>query len=415
MITTRFTLCALPAAAWAQDTTWGSHTIAIRSFVEDAQGIEHRLAKGVNQDNERARYSLCCSRLEAALMQLPSASAVSKEAFRSALGAAHLPIVTLGAEYLDVIELMYRKAPPRSSEMRLGTTFFPPDLVEAHVAAFSTLATDLGLADHTAVQQRVAFFQLAREHDCGVIELEDPYRFEDAITVTVPQIAIEEEVPSHYYQDIETDERAFDNEGRNAYEILREQVEAAIRCVREGRPRAVNFSNQPHNIITEVLNEFVYSESGSVEKPTYVQVIYTDGSQGEPFPLRCLPKRDEAEIERLSQVQPLRVALLSMRHLALDHDVDMAWFRNREVSKARAFAETDAFCYAQTRKLLQESRDSEHLRLYLYQTGLQPAVIGFFRALVEELVFRAKSPPSLEVVPYYHRSKGGYQQGHAWH
>jgi len=168
-------------------------------------------------------------------------------------------------------------------------------------------------------------------------------------------------------------------------------------------------------VITEVLNEFVYSESGSVEKPAYIGVIYTDGSQGEPFPLRCLPRPDEAEVGRLSQVQPLRVALLSMRHLALDHDVDMAWFRNREVSKARAFAETDAFCYAQTQNVLQESRDSGHLRLYLYQTGLQPAVIGFYRALVEELMLRSQAHPSLEVVPYYYRSKGGYQQGHAWH
>jgi hypothetical protein len=211
------------------------------------------------------------------------------------------------------------------------------------------------------------------------------------------------------------DEEATDNSGRNLYDILREQVQRAIYAVREGRTGAINFSNQPHNVVTEVLHDFVYKDPRDTDGPVYIQVVYTDGSQGEPFPLHCLPRRAKSDLANLRRSQPLRAALMSMRHLEMDHDVDMAWFRNREVSKSRTFAETDTFCYLQTRNQLREARSESDLRIYLYQTGLQPAVIGFYRALVEELMHRADSTPSLEVVPHYFRRKTGYRPGQPWH
>ncbi len=413
MITARFTLCALPSIVWEQDVQWGDQDIAIRSFVADALGIERRLGKGVNLDNERARYTLCCARLEAAL-KLPIHAPVSDPgAFRLALDAFRLPVCFLGQEYLDAVDLMLREVRARSMEMRLGATFFPPPMVEAHVAAFSSLASDMGLADHAEIQRRTTFFRLARQHACGVVELQDPYHFEEPLPAAAPQTAVEEAALLGS-QAIEMDEGVFDNEGRNAAEILRERVENAVRLARQGRPGAVNFSNQPHNVITEVLNEFAYSESGKVEEPVYIQVIYTDGSQGKPLPLRCLPRREPVDSASLAHVQPLRAAMLSMRHLGMDHDVDMAWFRNREVSKARAFSETDEFCYSQTRKQLQQSRTQGDLTLFFYQTGLQPAVIGFYRALIDELLFRDSSLPSIAVIPHYYRGRRGYQQGRAW-
>jgi hypothetical protein len=413
MTTARFTLCALPSIVWEQDAQWGNQAIAIRSFVADALSIERRLAKGVNLDNERTRYNLCCVRLEAAL-KLPVCVPVSDpDAFRLALDAFRLPASSLGAGYLDAIDLMVRKGAPKSMEMRLGATFFPPNMVEAHVAAFASLAAEMGLVNHADIQRRITFFGLARQHACGVVELQDPYHFEQDVTVLPPQVAVEKEAPPEF-QAIEMDEGAFDNEGRNAFEILRERVEDALRHARQGRPGPVNFSNQPHNVVTEVLNEFAYSESGRAEVPVSIQVIYTDGSQGKPFPLRCLPRPNPVHLERLAQAQPLRAAMLSMRHLGMDHDVDMAWFRNREVSKARAFSETDEFCYVQTQKQLQESRAQGDLRLFFYQTGLQPAVIGFYRALIEELLYRSTSLPSIEVVPHYYAGKAGYRQGKVW-
>jgi len=413
MITTRFYLCALPRAVWEQDVSWNDHSIAIHSFVEDALGIERRIRKGVNQDNERTRYNLCCARIEAATYSWPMASATNAEKFKAALEARRLPAVALEVGYLDVLAPIIQKAPVKASEIRLGATFFPPEMIEDHSSAFYDLARQLGVADHVDLRRRVAFFQLARQFDCGVVELQDAFQF---VAAGEPaRLASVQDRGEAYQAQLPEEEEATDNAGRDLRDILREQVQGAIRAVREGRTGAINFSNQPHNVVTEVLHDFVYEDPRDTDGPVYIQVVYTDGSQGEPFPLHCLPQRAESDLAGLRRSQPLRVALMSMRHLEMDHDVDMAWFRNRQVSKSRTFAETDTFCYLQTRNQLRETRSEGDLRIYLYQTGLQPAVIGFYRALVEELMNRADSSPSLEVVPYYFRRKTGYRPGQPWH
>lgn len=413
MITTRFYLCALPGAMWEQDVSWNDHSIAIHSFVEDALGIERRIRKGVNQDNERTRYNLCCARIEAAISSWPMASATNAKQFKAALGARRLPAIALEAGYLDLLAPIIQKAPVKASEIRLGATFFPPEMAEPHNSAFDNLARQLGVADHVDARRRGAFFQLARQFGCGVVELQNAFQF-----VAAGEPARLESVQDEsdaYQAQLPKEEEATDNTGRDLRDILRDQVRCAIHAAREGRTGAVNFSNWFHNVITEVLHEFVYKDPGDTDGPVYIQVVYTDGSQGEPFPLHCLPQRAESDLTGLRRSQPLRVALMSMRHPEMDHDVDMAWFRNREVSKSRTFAETDTFCYLQTRNQLRETRSEGDLRIYLYQTGLQPAVIGFYRALVEELMHRADSPPSLEVIPHYFRRKTGYRPGQPWH
>ena len=413
MITSTVTLCALPEPIWHEKTVWGNQTFAVHSFVEDVLGIEFRIQKGVNQENERTRLSLCCTRLEAAIKLATLQETKSPSEFKSALASNNLPAITLGQNYLNSIRLMYQKAEAKSSAMRLGATFFPPKLIEPHINAFASLVTELDLSQLSDLKLRIAFFQFAAKYQCGVVEIQNPFNYQKQ--VTKPPIKLEKIDKPELQIQTQDDEGAFDNEGRNAYEILRDQINLAIQNAKEGKPCAVNFSNQPHNIITEVLNEFAYSDSGKIKKPIYIQVIYTDGSQAENLPLQCLPNHDDNDLAMLAKAPPLKAALLSMRHLELDDKVDISWFRNREVSKARAFAETDQFCYAETKKQLVGTRKDGIFILHLYQTGLQPAVIGFYRALIEELLYRAKLPPSLEVIPFYYHGKSGYQPGKIWY
>lgn len=411
MITSTVTLCALPEPIWYEKTVWGKQTFVVHPFVEDALGIEFRIQKGVNQENERARLNLCCARLEAEIKIATLKEAKSLSEFKSALISNNFPVITLGQTYLDSMRLMYQKAEVKSSGMRLGATFFLPKQIEAHINAFASLATELDLSELTDLKLRIAFFQFAAKHQCGIVEIQNPFNYQEQ--ATKPSVTIEKFNKPELQIQVD-DEGAFDNEGRNAYEILREQVEHAIQNAKKGKPCAVNFSNQPHNIITDVLNEFAYSDSGKIKKPIYIQVIYTDGSQAEDLPLLCLPSHDDKDLEKLTTVLPLKAALLSMRHLEMDHKVDMSWFRNREVSKARVFAITDQFCYVETKKQLSGTRKDGVFVLHLYQTGLQPAIIGFYRALIEELIYRAKLPSSLAVIPFYY-SKFGYEQGRVWY
>lgn len=414
MITAKITLCAVPAESWAAEFS-SPTTIDIASFARDALAVEKRLARGVNLDNERARYSLLCAQMELAVRQTPLQDASDASSFASALERYKTPCQAVDASYLSAISQVFRDLPSQASPMRLGASYYPPDLVPAHVNAFESAAADSRLENSVAVAQRIRFFRLAAEFGCGVVEIQDPYHFQttepvqdlDLWNVGLQDSAQQLQIAGDYEAVDEVD-------SEDAFDILRAQLEDAIKLSRSGISRSVNFSNQPHNVITEVLNEFAYSPSGKVESPVYVPVIYSDGSQAKPFPLLCLASHDNDALEQLSQVPILTAALLSMRHLALDHEVDMAWLRNREVSKSRTFSETDEFCYIQSQRQLAESRVDGGMRLHIYQTGFQPAVVGLYRAVVEELLFRADRPPSLQVTPLYYSGKAGYRLGKAW-
>ena len=105
-----------------------------------------------------------------------------------------------------------------------------------------------------------------------------------------------------------------------------------------------------------------------------------------------------------------------MRHLDMDEKVDFAWLRNRKVSVARAFADTDAYCTERTIELLREV-ENKGLCLHLYQTGLETAVVGFYRGLVRVLKDRRNDSNALplRVVPYYFSGKDGlYKPGRTW-
>ncbi|TDA67629.1 MAG: hypothetical protein D9V45_01840 [Chloroflexi bacterium] len=422
MITTQISLIALPEIAWKQKEQIGGSVIDIEEFSTDALAIERRIAKGVNLENERGRYNLCSSRIEDAVKN-PAVTIVRDEiGFHQALAEGKLPAITLGQEYLNDLDVLLQSKSPDVEYARLEASFHPPELLLAHARGFFKMAKECQIQSHVSIQARVDFIHWASNAKCGVIETIDPYVWAESRLVPIEKEIVK--VPSSKLESINVidlgesedldEEDVVDNTGRSAYLILREQVMKAIDHARGGLSAEVNFSNQPHEIITEVLNEFITTGNSLASKPTYIQVVYTDGSRGRPFPLMCIPTREGEDAHYFQGATPFRIALLSMRHLALDHDVDMAWFRNREVSKARAFGETDEFCYKQTIQQLQESRQEGSLLIHMYQTGLQPAVLGFYRAVIEEMLEREGNNNHLMVVPFYFRRSGRYVEGKHW-
>jgi len=125
-----------------------------------------------------------------------------------------------------------------------------------------------------------------------------------------------------------------------------------------------------------------------------------------------LPRPEESGLPGAT----LKASLISMRHLEMDEHVDVAWFRNRRVSLPRPFAETDAYCTEETQRLL-SGMSGTGVRLELHQTGLETAVIGFYRGLVRSLIAaRSRGSESrLRVVPkYYSRRESSYVDGSVW-
>lgn len=173
--------------------------------------------------------------------------------------------------------------------------------------------------------------------------------------------------------------------GRKAVEArFRAQIREALDAHAGGtRPRSIAPSGVQNAVVTEILREFVTTapDTGRVDVP----VEYRDGSRSaQSFALRSLELRTQLSGAELD----LRFALLSIRHTEMDAVVHGAWLRNAEVSRPRPAAQTDDLVYEISRTQLLEltSGGSRRVRIHLYQTGLETAVVGFYKALVDHLL-----------------------------
>lgn len=200
---------------------------------------------------------------------------------------------------------------------------------------------------------------------------------------------------------------------------FRDQLEAALTTPAQNRSSVLSPSGINNRVLTEVLRAYVNRQDG---ERTQVPVVYRDGSQAQAtFPFRSLDLTDEmrdgAEIDL-----DLRLTLLSIRHTEMDPVVDGAWLRNAEVSKPRPAAQTDDYVHQTSVKQLRELTHNgvRRLRLYVFQTGLETAVVGFYRAVTEFLIAH---PGQLEVVPMFYAEhpklgitsdQTGFEPGRVW-
>lgn len=404
----RFYLCALPATVW--ETAVNPAGLDIVRFVGDAVSSERRIAKDVNLENEYSRYTLTTRRLEQEIILTGRLhDAPTAEEFAQVLSRGYFPTQRLVPGYLTLLA----RAGDGQDVARLGASFFSPDQCPAHRRAFADWATRHHLSGQPVVAQRLEFLAWAEAAGCGVVELQIAYhRASDDVDTMEMNPAVDDsphfvELPEFATSGLDV-EFFGSGQKRRIAEILSRQIRAAL-----ATGEAVTFGNQaPHDVIAEVLHQFVYVPTGEPPRPVQLRVTYADGSEAAPFPLFYLATPPEGIP---TGANPLRVALMSMRHVELDVDVDFCWFRNREVSRTRTMAETDEFCRAATETQLDESLALGDLAMHLYHTGFEPAVIGFYRALVHRLsALRKSSGPSLVVTPYYFRGHDGYQAGSTW-
>lgn len=188
-------------------------------------------------------------------------------------------------------------------------------------------------------------------------------------------------------------------------ELWEHQLEAAAR----GSAQPIVPSGVGNEALAAGLRRF--ADAGAVPAPQYARVLYRDGSEARPFPLGAVRLNPPAG-NALRGVRVLRTALISMRHPEMDADVDAALLRNRIVSQLRPAAETDGIAHAITLQKLAALRRRGPIVLEVFQTGLEPAVIGFYRALVEHL---AQGGGELVVRPmHYRRRHDVFEPGLLW-
>lgn len=174
-------------------------------------------------------------------------------------------------------------------------------------------------------------------------------------------------------------------------------------------PEAPDSVIRPSRIANSVLTETLrlYAETLPDARYVEVPVVYQDGSRAANFPLRAAPlSRRKPEGQRT-----LRFTLLSIRHVEMDAIVDGAWLRNSVVSRPRPAGLTDDLVFDISRRQLKALQCGEPVVIYMYQTGLEPAVMGFYRAVMRHLM---EFPGTIAVVPYYFRGRASFQEGTPW-
>jgi len=187
-------------------------------------------------------------------------------------------------------------------------------------------------------------------------------------------------------------------------------VETMHSCIANGKP--LNFSEAAHREITEALRTVAYEVGLSEPAGAKLKVQYGDGSTGSPLNVRCLIEAPQGTVD---ERRSLHVGTLSFRHLDYDDRIDLYLIRDRE-TRTLANGELDKLAYDRMKELVEDPalrRTESHLMLY--QTGLEPLIVGAYRAIIDELrARRLKELPLLTVQPVFFAEEDHAGRGRIW-
>jgi hypothetical protein len=323
---------------------------------------------------------------------------------RKILADNRFPAAAIGGAYLSFLEAWRSAGEPMGATTpgRLGASVVVPGDVAAHLAQFEQAVRRTSLRRHRDLRARASFLRrVVLRHGCGLIEVQAGFTSAaprlSEVGVRAPGSRIwnllrrrlsrcwargalsgeDSQPPWLSYHD-----RA-DTRPEFIAERLRQQVVSAL----AGKD-VFNADMQRHESLTQALQGFVLRRRGA--RPGQMRIVYSDGSEARPFPLRCVTA---AHRDWRPDVE-FHAALISMRHLQMDRIIDVNWFTNREVPAMSSMAESDEFCYARALDRFRELHDvfgGRRVLLHLYHTGYVPAIMGFYRALVTMLRDEASS------------------------
>jgi len=387
MSDTRIVLVAL------SDEQCNLGNLDLKRLMARALRVEKRMENKVLIEDEQRRYNTYCDRIEFYGHQL--------------LLDGKVESCDLGNKYLDLIFEVKKKFPEEARNTRLTANFCPGEQIPPYLIQFERITKQAGVWDRDDVQKKLAFYQKAQVNGYSVVELMRAW----VPSADDEKSVIDSEELRKSFLALEVSDSITEDRGGGHFVALKNQIEKVVDLTDRKMPAAVNFSALRHDVIAEILHEYVYKKGRSM----YVAVTYADGSEASPFPLFCLRTRNGESLRDLKQQPVLNVGMMSARHSndGLDIKVNTYWFRNQEISIGRTQAEIDDVAYEKSKEMFLRMRSEGSYRINFYQTGFQPAVVGFYRALTEELIFREKSSASLEVTPYYLMG-GEYKIGKSW-
>ncbi|MCB0537055.1 MAG: hypothetical protein KDE33_05950 [Bacteroidetes bacterium] len=118
--------------------------------------------------------------------------------------------------------------------------------------------------------------------------------------------------------------------------------------------------------------------------PRNVQFAFSDGSISDLFPLYSM-----VEIKPKNTLTVIKTALISNRHFELDNIVETCILRNSEISRRQeaTIADQEKLSFEIAQKFFNEILEkTEGAHIELYHTGLEPSVIGTYRAFLSTIL-----------------------------
>lgn len=150
-----------------------------------------------------------------------------------------------------------------------------------------------------------------------------------------------------------------------------------------------NLSNPPHREVTEALHDIVYFKN---DQPAELDITYNDVSWNptrKKFPVYYLflphewPDWQKPEIKK----KTLNIGTLSFRHVSYDDFVDFYLIRDRETRALNSY-EIQDLAYERMTDILNDPALEGDAYISLFQTGLEPLVVGAYLAIVEHIKMR---------------------------
>ncbi len=377
-------LFALPAVLFEPAET-GSDELH-RTLSELRVAVRH-LGKHVNPLNDRRRIHGLLQRLDDIV---PASSR-----YDARLGQS----VCIGRGYLDLLgHLAARNAANRPRW--LGRCLTEPGQVADMVDELSLAALDAERTGDRDIQAMLQFIEsVAQPSGCGLLELPALTDQRDGAAPARPapdqadHVAIESEWETALHMlEIEARERAAGTRAsreagfQRKKELCRRRVRAAIE-----HGGVIDALRQDHPTLTDVLAEEILRPRGELRVD--VPVVYGCGAPAPGFPLRCAERAPAA----WKADHELHVALISMRHVHMDVNVERAYLTNAEATGNLPMDAQDRICFERGLTLLRELRvtyGGRRVMVYLHHTGLEAAVVGFYRAAIHTIL-ESQRPVSL--------------------
>jgi len=372
-------LIEIPEARWQKPDLLYS--------VQDAQSAAYWIDKKVDLRLGRIRFRVNCSCIERIAVQDASAKVIA---------------VADGQDSKDILAAM-------ASESGISAPFVPPDEMPAFVKKLNGKLRNI--------------LKAVKGGLVAVASLEKSEFPEEAKAAT-PMAEIHA-VTSGFQFPVNLDSIDVSSYAINRREEIARTHQQIQQALRTSEPLAVSYLR--HEVFVEAIREYLFKK-GRMNQVN-LRIVYNDGGEGRPFPLFCLAKRQKPE-----GLYQMKVGSISMRHAALDLATDGYLIQNVMISKRKlSSAEQEDYAFRQTRRFLadfvdllqhrrvqeitgdirfrylwsllgMEGKKSRGCELHIFQTGLIPATVGIYRAVVE---FLQKRRGELVVVPRLIGKKAG--------